>query len=478
MQPHVLIIDDQESIRLFLAATLEAKGYRVSTAGDGGEGLSLAAEGQPDLVLLDLRLPDIDGFEVLARLKNDRPDIKVIILTSYGRSEAAAEAMRLQAFDFVTKPVNLDHLLAVIHRGLQGIEGRDGQPGDEQVDDLFTVLPGAVPSRSKAMIPIGEMVRKITASGRSTVLLTGESGVGKDILAQIIHRNSPRRDFPFLEINCAALPEQLLESELFGHERGAFTDATQQKLGLLELAHSGTLFLDEIGEMPLQIQVKLLRVLEKMTFRRVGGLEDIQVNVRIIAATNRNLATQVRVKEFREDLYFRLKVIEITLPPLRDRPEDIPGLARHFLRQYNEEFGREFKDLSPDALELLASQPWPGNIRQLRNTLERSVLLEQGTLLTADQLAFDAALASDEIAGLSELAAALVTAVDSPLPDDGVDLDDLIRRLERAMIRKAMDASDTNQSRAARMLRLGRDRLRYRLRAHGLEQGKDTEEIS
>jgi len=475
MQPHVLIIDDQESIRLFLAATLEAKGYRVSSAGDGSEGLSLAAEGQPDLVLLDLRLPDIDGFEVLARLKNDRPDIKVVILTSYGRAEAAAEAMRLQAFDFVTKPVNLDHLLVVIHRGLQGVEGQTGQPGDEQVDDLFTSLPGAVPSRSKAMIPIGEMVRKITASGRSTVLLTGESGVGKDILAQIIHRNSPRRDFPFLEINCAALPEQLLESELFGHERGAFTDATQQKLGLLELAHSGTLFLDEIGEMPLQIQVKLLRVLEKMTFRRVGGLEDIQVNVRIIAATNRNLATQVRVKEFREDLYFRLKVIQITLPPLRERPEDIPGLARHFLRQYNEEFGREFKDLSPDALELLVSQPWPGNIRQLRNTMERSILLEQGTLLTADQLAFDAALTSDEIEGHSELAAALVTAVDSPLPADGIDLDDLIRRLERAMIRKAMEASDTNQSRAARMLRLGRDRLRYRLRAHGLEQGKDTE---
>jgi len=478
MQPHVLIIDDQESIRLFLAATLEAKGYRVSSAGDGSEGLALAAEGQPDLVLLDLRLPDIDGFEVLARLKNDRPDIKVVILTSYGRAEAAAEAMRLQAFDFVTKPVNLDHLLVVIHRGLQGVEGPSGHPGEEQIDDLFTVLPGAVPSRSKAMVPIGEMVRKITASGRSTVLLTGESGVGKDILAQVIHRNSPRRDFPFLEINCAALPEQLLESELFGHERGAFTDATQQKLGLLELAHSGTLFLDEIGEMPLQIQVKLLRVLEKMTFRRVGGLEDIQVNVRIIAATNRNLATQVRVKEFREDLYFRLKVIQISLPPLRERPEDIPGLARHFLRHYNEEFGREFEDLAPDALDLLASQPWPGNIRQLRNTMERSVLLEQGTLLSADQLAFDAALASDEIEGHSELAAALVTAVDSPLPADGIDLDDLIRRLERAMIRKAMEASDTNQSRAARMLRLGRDRLRYRLRAHGLEQGKDTEESS
>ncbi len=302
MQPHVLIIDDQESIRLFLAATLEAKGYRVSTAGDGSGGLSLAISDPPDLVLLDLRLPDIDGFEVLARLKEEQPGTKVIILTSYGRSEAAAEAMRLQAFDFVTKPVNLDHLLVVIHRGLEAgsLQGRGS--GAEMVDDLFAVLPGAVPSRSEAMIPIGEMVRKITASGRSTVLLTGESGVGKDILAQIIHRNSPRRDFPFLEINCAALPEQLLESELFGHERGAFTDATQQKLGLLELAHSGTLFLDEIGEMPLPIQVKLLRVLEKMIFRRVGGLEDIQVNVRIIAATNRDLATQVKLKAFREDL--------------------------------------------------------------------------------------------------------------------------------------------------------------------------------
>ena len=470
MQPHVLIIDDQEAIRLFLSATLESRGYRVTAAASGVAGLESAATETPDLVLLDLRLPDLNGLEVLQRLKAAHPDVGVVILTSYGRTDAAVEAMRLQAFDFVTKPVNLDQLLAVIHRGLEAGETDRRRDHRETAEDLFASLPGAVPSHSPAMQPIYETVRKVAAGGRSTVLVLGESGVGKDILAQMLHRNSPRRDYPFLEINCASLPEQLLESELFGHERGAFTDATQQKLGLLELAHSGTLFLDEVGEMPLPVQVKLLRVLEKMVFRRVGGLEDIQVDVRIVAATNRDLAKFVARGMFREDLYYRLKVVQLTVPPLRQRPEDIPDLAGHFLRMYNEEFGKRFAGLTDAALAALQQRRWAGNVRQLRNTIERSVLLEDGAVLDVENLHFDAEMETapggDQSGGLARR---LEAALEEPLPDDGVDLDDLVRSFESAMIRKVMTATGNNQSQASRLLRLGRDRLRYRLKAYNLD---------
>jgi len=468
MQPHVLIIDDQEAIRSFLAATLESRGYRVSGAATAAAGLQAATEQAHDLVLLDLRLPDRSGLELLADLRERQPETPVVVLTSYGRTEAVVEAMRLRALDFVTKPVNLDRLLAVVERGVARRSGEDGS-GAPADTDLFAAVPGVVPSRAESMHGVYATLRKVAGGGRSTVLLLGESGVGKDVLAQVIHRNSPRGEYPFLEINCASLPEQLLESELFGHERGAFTDATQQKLGLLELAHSGTLFLDEIGEMPPAIQVKLLRVLEKMSFRRVGGLEDIQVDVRIIAATNRDLTSLVKTGVFREDLYYRLKVVQLTVPPLRRRREDIPELAAHFLRQYNEEFGRGFAGLTPEAVAALQERPWPGNVRQLRNTIERSVLLEDGTRLDRDQLHFDAegddpAVTSSE----AELARELAEALCGPLPADGIDLDDLVTRFERALIGRALAASEGNQSQASRLLRLGRDRLRYRLKTYDL----------
>jgi len=466
MQPYILIIDDQDAIRLFLAATLEAHGYRVATAATGAQGLESALAATPDLVLLDLRLPDMRGMEVLARLKEALPRVCVVILTSYGRTEAAVEAMKLQAFDFITKPVNLDQLLAVIQRGLQAADSGRQRAEPANAADLFAALPGLVPSRSPAMQPVYAIVRRVAAGGRSTVLILGDSGVGKDVLAQVIHRNSPRRDYPYLEINCASLPEQLLESELFGHERGAFTDASQQKLGLFELAHSGTLFLDEVGEIPLPIQVKLLRVLEKMAFRRVGGLEDIQVDVRLIAATNRDLALRVNQGVFRLDLYYRLKVVQVTVPPLRQRPEDIPDLARLFLRQYNDEFGRQFRDFTDDPSRALVARPWPGNVRQLRNTIERSVLLGDGTELTPDGLRFDADIES--VGHAADLLQALEAARTAPLPADGLALDDLVAQFEVAMIRKAMAVAGNNQSLASRLLRLGRDRLRYRLKTYGV----------
>lgn len=468
MQPKILVIDDQEAIRLFLASALAERGYDVSQAATGAEAIAAAAAFRPDLVLLDLLLPDANGMDILARLREDRPDICVVILTSYGQVDAAVRAMRLQAFDFVTKPVNLDRLLGVIERGLATVPARPSRRG---VADLFATLPGAVPSEDQAMQEIYGTVAKVAAQGRSTVLIEGESGVGKDILAQLIHANSPRRASPLLEVNCAALPENLLESELFGYEKGAFTDATHQKLGLLELANGGTLFLDEIGEMALPIQVKLLRVLEKMNFRRVGGLQDIQVDVRILAATNRNLTRLVEAGAFREDLYFRLRVIRLQPPPLRERPGDILPLARHFLGHFNREFTKQIVGFTDDAEAALAAHSWPGNIRELRNAVERAVLLDDGPLLEPQALDVEAAGTRQE----GDLIQRLGRALREPLAPTGVSLDELLSEAEGRLIRKALDEAGGNRSQAARLLGLGRDRLRYRLKAHGLAAEEDHE---
>jgi two-component system, NtrC family, response regulator AtoC len=466
MQPRILVIDDQEAIRLFLASALADRGYTVFQAATGAEGIAVATAERPDLVLLDLMLPDVNGMEVLARLREDQPHICVVILTSYGEVDAAVRAMRLQAFDFVAKPVNLDRLLKVIERGVEIALARP-RAGDA-VADLFAALPGAVASCDPAMSRIYAVVRKVAAQGRSTVLIEGESGVGKDILAQLIHANSPRRNHPFLEINCASLPEGLLESELFGHEKGAFTDAVHQKLGLLELANAGTLFLDEIGEMSLPIQVKLLRVLEKMSFRRVGGLQDIQVDVRILAATNRNLRRLVEAGAFREDLYFRLRVVCIEPPPLRERPLDILPLAEHFLAHFNREFGMQVTGFTAAAQAALASHTWPGNIRELRNAVERAVLLGEGDELDVAVLDMAPGHGGDQ-----DLVTRLSRVLREPLAPAGVSLDDLLADCEGRLIRKALTEAGGNQTQAARLLGLGRDRLRYRLKAQGMEDAED-----
>jgi DNA-binding NtrC family response regulator len=466
MQPKILVIDDQEAIRLFLASALADRGYTVVQAATGAEAITVATAERPDLVLLDLMLPDANGMDILAQMRAEQPQICVVILTSYGEVDAAVRAMRLQAFDFVTKPVNLERLLTVIERGIETVLARPR--AGNVVADLFAALPGAVPSWDPAMKAIYEIVRKVAAQGRSTVLIEGESGVGKDILAQLIHANSPRRTHPLLEINCASLPESLLESELFGHEKGAFTDASHQKLGLLELANLGTLFLDEIGEMSLPIQVKLLRVLEKMNFRRVGGLQDIQVDVRILAATNRNLRQQVEKGAFREDLYFRLRVVRLQPPPLRERPLDILPLATHFLAHFNREFGKQVTGFTAAAEAALTTHPWPGNIRELRNAVERAVLLGEGTHLDIEAL--DVA---EFPAGDQDLVAQLSRLLREPLAPAGVSMDRLLADCEVRLLRKALVEAGGNRTQAARLLGLGRDRLRYRLKAHGMEEVGD-----
>ncbi|MBK7188294.1 MAG: sigma-54-dependent Fis family transcriptional regulator [bacterium] len=464
MKPLILVIDDEEAIRLFLESTLEDEGGEVRTAASGGEGLSEAFARVPDLVLLDLMLPDMSGLQVLGTLKEKLPHLCVIMLTAYREADSAVKAMKLEAFDYATKPIQLKSLISVVSKGLEATaDARDRYRRLTQ-SDLFGGIDDVVPSQSPAMIDVYDTVRRISAGGGSTVLIDGESGVGKDVVANLIHRTSPRRDFPFLDVNCAALPENLLESELFGHEKGAFTDAVAQKLGLLELANGGTLFLDEIGEMALTVQVKLLRVLEKMVFRRVGGLQDVGVDVRIVAATNRNLASQVKAGTFREDLYYRLNVVRLSVPPLRARSEDILPLAEFFLRKFSSRFKKNFKRFDDETARQLVAYHWPGNIRELRNVIERAVLLEEGISLTAAQLR----LGSEPDAGGNDLPAALNDVLSGPWPEDGVDLEQIVAQFEEALVRRAFAAANGNQSLAARLLRLNRDKFRYRLRQYGI----------
>jgi DNA-binding NtrC family response regulator len=468
LKPVILLVDDEDTIRLFLEKTLREEGYEALTAATGEEALEIAINELPDLMLLDLKLPDINGIEVLRRIKEEIPEVCVIMLTAFGDIETAVSAMKKGAFDFVSKPVNLEQLLMTVQKGLES---------QKLTRELFQLRrrvkldldANFIPGESQQMKEIYEVVKRVAVSDTTTVLIQGESGTGKEMIATMIHKYSPRRDKPFLEINCASLPEELLESELFGHEKGAFTDAKSQKIGLLELANKGTLFLDEIGEMSLTIQVKLLRVLERMTFRRVGGTKDIKVSVRIISATNRDLKTAVQDKGFREDLYYRLKVIPIHIPPLRERKEDIYLLLRHFINQYNKQFNKEFMEIADDAYEAILEYPWPGNIRELKNMIERIVLLEDDETLKLGHLPPSVKEGSISLSEPS-IVRRLEAAFSRPLPADGVPFEELMRKTEREFIIKAMKESGSNQSKAARMLKLNRDKLRYRLKNFDLDQ--------
>jgi two-component system response regulator AtoC len=411
----------------------------------------------------------MSGLDVLKQIKEEVPEVCVIMLTAFGDIETAVTAMKKGAFDFVSKPVNLEELLITIGKGL------DSRKLTRELFELrrrlkLDVGEDYVPGESPQMKAIYEIVKRIAQSDTTTILIQGESGTGKEMIATMIHRYSSRRDQPFLEINCASLPEELLESELFGHERGAFTDAKSQKVGLLELANKGTLFLDEIGEMSLTIQVKLLRVLERMTFRRVGGTKDIKVSVRIISATNSDLEGSVQKKSFREDLYYRLKVVPIFIPPLRERKEDIYLLLRHLLNHFNKQFNKSFQEIEDAAYDIILNYPWPGNIRELKNMVERVVLLEDDTVLRAGHIpaSIRQGLSPErELSGVRRLEMAL----SRPYPEDGMDFEDLMGSVERELIDKAMREADGNQSAAARLLRLNRDKIRYRLK--NPEAGKE-----
>lgn len=447
----ILVVDDDPDIRRILADRLAAKGHEVLEAGDGLRALEVSAREQPDLLLLDLDLPGADGFAVLDRLRQENTAPTVVVITAFASIEKAVEAMRRGAYDFIAKPFNPGHIEVVVRKALERAELREE-------NRALRVSAASTERRlvgsSAAIQKLLDTARKV-AETRSTVLLLGESGTGKEILARSIHAWSPRLSRPFVAVNCVALSEELLESELFGHEKGAFTGAHQQKLGKFELANRGTVFLDEIGDIRESVQTKLLRVLQEHEIERVGGTRPIRVDLRVIAATNRDLEANVRSGRFREDLYYRLNVVMLRIPPLRERHEDIVELAEHFLRLYCAETGKTIDRITPEVMTLLQAHSWPGNVRELENAIERAVVLSSGREIFPADLA---------IGG---------STLDSSSAANGVgSFHDRIEDFKKSLIRQAIERSGGNQTRAAEMLGLQRTYLARLITNFGLRGGE------
>ena len=450
----ILIIDDEPVLQDVLATVLRREGYQVVQAGTAAEGLRATEDGEIDLVLLDLMLPDRPGLEVLKELKSRDPEVVVVVITAFSSVETAIAAMREGAFHYIPKPFKNQEVVLTVRKGLEQrrlrTENRSLRQRLEGLEHLVW--------RSPAMESVIELVRR-AAPSRSNILLTGESGTGKELLARAIHRLSPRQEGPFVVVNTGSVPTDLLESTLFGHIRGAFTGAVATRRGLFEVADGGTIFLDEIGTITLQTQAKLLRVIQEREFMPVGGEQAIRVDVRIIAATNADLQRMVADGSFREDLYYRLNVISIVLPPLRDRREDIPALANHFLRRYGQENAKPTVQLAPQALDVLMTYHWPGNVRQLENVVERAVVLCSGDSIGPDLLPTEV---------LSPQAAA-----PPALPSDGVDLRESVNRYTRSLIEASLARCGGVQRRAAQMLRVRPSTLNEMIRRLGIAAPED-----
>jgi len=449
MKQRILVVDDEEKLRRVIELQLIAAGFDVDKAGSAEDALKMVD--RADLIVTDLKLPGMDGLELLASIRRQNMQAPVIVMTAFGTIEVAVEAMKAGAVDFLLKPFSLDHLMAVVGKALEmrALRDENRQLREElgkryQFDNII--------GRSPVMQEVFATIERVAPS-RATVLLAGESGVGKDLIARAIHFHSPRRDRPFVKINCTALPENLMESELFGYEKGAFTGANTTKPGKFEQADTGTVFLDEIGDVPAGIQVKLLRILQEREFERLGSNKTRHIDVRVIAATNQDLRAALEQGTFREDLYYRLNVVPINIAPLRDRMQDIPFLAEHFLKKYAEETGNRVQAITPAAMSKLEGYHWPGNVRELENVIERSVVMCTGDRLDAADIKLDHAPRPRGAAG------------EFAVPP-GMTLD----QYEQEIIREALKRTNGNKSQAARSLGLTRNALRYRLTQMGLEQ--------
>jgi len=433
----ILIVDDDPQIRMLLKDRLQANGYNVFQAENGVQGLELAEKENPDLVLLDLQMPEMDGMEVLSRLNKKFPEITVVIMTAYGTIERAVEAMKLGAYDFLPKPCKPNHILLVVQKALERKElQEENRYLRGELESQYKMIIGDSPKMKKVM----EMAQKVAWS-KTTVLIGGESGTGKQLMARAIHNMSDRKDKPFIQVNCTTLSEQLLESDIFGHEKGAFTGAIKQKKGRFELADKGTLFLDEIGDLPLNLQAKFLHVLEYGEFQRVGGVATLSADVRIIAATNKDLKNEVENSQFREDLYYRLNVMKICLPSLRERPEDIPIFVEYFLNKYNQAMGKNITSITSDSMNILKNHCWHGNIRELENAIERAVVLASEKELTPDLLP------------------ALIKGKSAEEIEIGTPLEEALLKFKRQFITKTLTFTNSNQTKAAELLKIQRTYL-------------------
>jgi len=444
----VLVADDEKNIREGLAEALESDGYAALMAADGEEAMRLVDSGDVDLVITDLKMPKISGTELLGKVAGRYPGLPVIVLTGHGTIEDAVAAMRAGAFDFLTKPVNLDHLAILVKRALETREiARKARELEAEVEAQRRT--SSIIGKSSEMKKVFDVIRRV-APTRASVLVTGESGVGKELVADAIHNLSPRRDGPLIKVHCAALAESLLESELFGHEKGAFTGAQARKRGRFELADKGTLFLDEIGEINQNVQIKILRVLQERRFERVGGEETLEVDVRIVAATNRDLKEEIRKGNFREDLYYRLNVVNIDVPPLRERRDDIPLLAMAFLREFAEENGKKIEGFDPKTRQALYAYPWPGNVRELRNTVESAVVMAGAGVVSLDDLPPNVRSSGEG-------------------RDARVPVGSTLAEAEKILIRETLASQGGNKSRTAEILGIGRKTLYQKIEEYGLE---------
>jgi len=466
MVSRVLVVDDERLVRLALRDKLSREGYGVVEAADGGEAQRAIDAGSFDCVLLDVRLPDTDGLALLRKLNRIQPGLPVIVVTACTSIDGAVEAMKCGAADYIAKPFDVNEVADTVRQALQASAARRQRVPAAVTDEKARFGLDSIVGETPAMLQIKNLVRRIARSESTTVLLLGESGTGKDMISRAIHYESARVDKPFVDITCTALPEPLLESELFGYEKGAFTDAKIQKKGLFEIADGGTVYLDEIGEMRPALQAKLLRVLEDKAFKRLGGTADIHVDVRVIAATNRDIDESMHQGRFREDLYYRLSTVPLVIPPLRERREDIPRLARHFLNNYNYEFHQSPREMAPEAVQKLCAYDWPGNVRELRNVIERAALLAPSETVSDE----DVVLGRTAFRRSSQPPDKCLM----QLPRNGC----MLSEVERELIRQALERTQWNQTQGAELLGITRDQIRYKMAKYGLSRPRRMGEIT